>query len=739
MGTLKQFIKSVRAAKTASDERAIIQKESAVIRSFFREESNNHYYRRNNLSKLLYLYILGECTHFGQIECLRLLASPLFADKRLGYLGTMLLLDENQEVLMLVTNSLKNDLNHSNPYIVGLALCTLGNIASPETARDLFLDIGKLMGSPNVYIRKKAALCAMKIIRKVPDFLENFIDHSKSLLKDKNHGVLLCGLTLIIDMCIHNPSIIKYYRPLTSYFVKHLKSLVNSGFSPEYDVSGITDPFLQVKLLRLLRVLGHGDVDISEQINDILAQVATNTESSKNVGNSILYVALNTLSKVISIEPNAVQRHRSTVLKCLRDPDISIRRRALDLSFSLINESNIRILVRELLVFLETADNEFKSNITTQISIAARKFAPNKRWHIDTMLRILKLAGNYIKEHVFSKFIQLIITTPELQSYTIRKLFFSLQKDITQEALTLAGIWMIGEYGELLLQPYQSLEEELNDVIKESDIIELLKNIIDSTHCSKTIMEYLMTSLIKLSVRIKEQSQIEKIRSLLSKYSTNTDVEVQQRSMEYERLFQFDQIEGILEKMPPFVIKNSGMFDFSIRKSKSQKEAVEDPLFDLFGSDFFLKKVSNDINNNKSAILDILGSLNHHESLDTEKDDSLFIQNSESFGASIDSTSSFKSNKTIGNDIYTVYEKNGLKFTLQIHSLQISDMCMIVITNQFLNVGFTQISKINLQAAVIKSQKLQMYPISGTLIEPGGNLKQTMKITASRGVIALNP
>lgn len=363
----------------------------------------------------------------------------------------MLLLDENQEVLTLVTNSLQkyeetkiqkkqhltyhSDLNHSNQYVVGLALCTLGNIASVEMSRDLFAQVEQILSSSNPYIRRKAAICAMRICRKVPDLAEHFYEKAKLLLSDRNHGVLLCGLTLVTSLCEMDEEeggeqgVVDMFRPLTPALVKVLKSLSSSGYAPEHDVTGITDPFLQVKILRLLRVLGRGDARTSEQINDILAQLANNTDSSKNVGNSILYeavltileieadsglrvlgvnilgkfltnrdnniryVALNTLIKVVAVEPNAVQRHRNTILDCLRDPDISIRRRALDLSFTLINESNVRVLIRELLSFLEIADTEFKPIMTTQIGIAADRYAPNKRWHIDTMLRVLKLVS----------------------------------------------------------------------------------------------------------------------------------------------------------------------------------------------------------------------------------------------------------------------------------------------------------------------------------------------------------
>jgi AP-1 complex subunit gamma-1 len=56
--------------------------------------------------------------------------------------------------------------------------------------------------------------------------------------------------------------------------VRTLKDVVNSPYAPEYDIAGIADPFLHVRLLKLLRALGQGDADASDAMNDILAQVS---------------------------------------------------------------------------------------------------------------------------------------------------------------------------------------------------------------------------------------------------------------------------------------------------------------------------------------------------------------------------------------------------------------------------------------------------------------------------------
>jgi len=667
-------------------------------------------------------------------------------------------------------------------------------------SRDLFPEIEKLITTANPYIRRKAALCAMRICRKVPDLQEHFIDNAKLLLNDRNHGVLLCGLTLVTSMCEADEAeggeegVVEIFRPLVGTLVKTLKGLASSGYAPEHDVTGITDPFLQVRILRLLRVLGKGDAATSEQINDILAQVATNTDSSKNVGNSILYeavltileieadsglrvlgvnilgkflankdnniryVALNTLIKVVAVEPNAVQRHRNTILDCLRDPDISIRRRALDLSFTLINAGNVSLLIRELLAFLEVADNEFKPIMTSQIGVAADRYAPNKRWHVDTMLRVLKLAGNYVKEQILSSFVRLIATSPDQQTYCVQKLYASLKEDITQEGLTLAAAWVIGEYGDALVRGGGYEEAELVQKVEEREIVDLFLTIINSGYSSPVVTEYLITSAMKLTTRLQEQAQIDRIRRLLSSRTADLSVEIQQRAVEYTNLFGYDEIRrGVLERMPPPEIPDEQRVfgEASARQKKAaararqtSKQIRADDLLDLMGGGADPAPATNGSQDNASLLADILGDTSSISQPSAQGNRSnmqdlmgLFGTNGSSTSNAQQSSSGLEdllggssqssSQNAGGAPIHQAYQKNDISLTLQVQR----NAGVAQISARFRNESnFDRFTGVGLQAAVPKSQKLQLNAISKAELDGGEEASQQMRVMAATGV-----
>lgn len=581
---LRDMIRAIRACKTAAEERAVVRKECAAIRASINE--NDQDYRHRNLAKLMFIHMLGYPTHFGQMECLKLIASAGFPEKRIGYLGLMLLLDERQEVLMLVTNSLKQDLNHTNQYIVGLALCALGNICSAEMARDLAPEVERMLQFRDPNIRKKAALCSIRIIKKVPDLAENFINPAASLLKEKHHGVLITGIQLCTDLCKVSAEALEYFRKkCTEGLVKTLKDVVNSPYAPEYDIAGITDPFLHIRLLRLLRVLGQGDADASDCMNDILAQVATKTESNKNAGNAILYecvetimsiedngglrvlainilgrflsnrdnniryVALNMLMKAITVDAQAVQRHRATILECVKDSDASIRKRALELVYLLINESNVKPLTKELIDYLEVSDQEFKGDLTAKICSIVAKFSPEKIWYIDQMLKVLTEAGNFVKDEVWHALIVVISNASDLHGYTVRALYRAFQTS-EQESLVRVAVWCIGEYGDLLVNNVGMLDMEDPITVTESDAVDVVEIVIKRQTSDLTTKAMAFIALLKLSSRFPSCS--ERIKEIIVQYKGNLVLELQQRSIEFNSIISKHQNirSALVERMP---------------------------------------------------------------------------------------------------------------------------------------------------------------------------------------------
>lgn len=54
---LRELIRSVRACKTAAEERGVVAQECARIRTAFKEEDTE--FRNRNVAKLLFIHMLG--------------------------------------------------------------------------------------------------------------------------------------------------------------------------------------------------------------------------------------------------------------------------------------------------------------------------------------------------------------------------------------------------------------------------------------------------------------------------------------------------------------------------------------------------------------------------------------------------------------------------------------------------------------------------------------------------------
>lgn len=594
--------------------------------------------RDRNVAKLMFIQMMGYSTSFGQMECFKLISSRNYSEKRVGYLALSQLMDETSEVLMLGTQTIKNDLVDSNNLVSSLALTALANVANEEMCIAVAKDITSLLPR-GAYIRRKVAAVMLRCCRKCPDLFENFIPHLSSLIEDKNHGVALAGYNLAFCMIeLNHERVFKEIKSCLPTLTRRLKdmSLSGAGSNGEYDIYSITDPFLQTKIIRMIRLVCANDKEATESVSDVLAQVATNTDGSKNTGNAILLevasciaalrhaepalvvLASNILGKFLanSRDPNMrfvgmealqtllmtgnltaegladIQKKRPLVFQCLKEPDPAVRSCALEVACLLVNASNAKASIRELLNFLLDAEESFKPSLVSKIWQATIGFSNDLKWTVDTLVKVMCLAGNACSEADVDALLAIIVSsTPDNQAYSAFRLFFAAKENLYQEALIHSAIWTVGEFSDLLTSAQAQAASGQSVSVTGADVISLLQAIEsrnkNSSHVPKTFSSlvshihqvgdlvdctadagavlyrdiaahlrtrlFLVNAWAKLSVRLKgsETTCIAGIR----RYSEDPHIEVQQRAVELNALLTnascSSKASEFLERIPP--------------------------------------------------------------------------------------------------------------------------------------------------------------------------------------------
>ena len=117
--------------------------------------------------------MLGYDVEFGHMEAVALISSKKFSEKQVGYIAASVLLHENLEFVRLVINTMQNDLLSREENYQCMALTAIANMGGREFAEALSGEVLKLLTSSSTrnVVRKKAALCVLRLFRRNPDII----------------------------------------------------------------------------------------------------------------------------------------------------------------------------------------------------------------------------------------------------------------------------------------------------------------------------------------------------------------------------------------------------------------------------------------------------------------------------------------------------------------------------------------------------------------------------------------
>lgn len=236
-----------------------------------------------------------------------------------------------------------------------------------------------------------------------------------------------------------------------------------------------------------------------------------------------------------------IKKHQNIILGSLRDRDISVRRKGLDLLYSMCDTSNAGPIVNELLRYLQTADYAIREEMVLKVAILTEKYASDAQWYIDMTLKLLSLAGDHVNDEVWQRVIQIVTNNEELQAYAAHTLLGYMKNDC-HESLVKIGCYVLGEFGHLIADNAGSSPIE--------QFLALQAKMFTSSDNARAMILSAFVKFVNLFPEIKPQ-----LLQIFRLYSHSPDSELQQRAFEYLSMATLptdDLLRTVCDEMPPF-------------------------------------------------------------------------------------------------------------------------------------------------------------------------------------------
>ena len=521
--------------------------------------------------RLLYVEMLGHDASFGYIKALEMTASASLYHKRTGYLVCSACLSPQHEFRFMLVNQMQRDLQSSHVLEICGGLLAASSLITPDMVPAVSGEVNKLLSHASETVRKKAIMAMHRFHQLAPETVtrEEMLEKLRKVLCDRDPAVMGASLNVIEAMAQIQAHT---FKDLVPSLVSILKQIGEHRLPTDFDYHRVPAPWMQLKLVRLLGVLGRNDAATSSGMYEILNDTMKKADIGINAGYAIVYECIRTivqiypnatlldsageaisrfiqsrahnlkylgvtgLALIVETHPQYAAAHQIAVMDCLEDTDETLQRKTLDLLYRMTNPVNVEFITEKMLEFLRgTTDVFLKNVLTTRICSVAERYAPNNAWYIRTITDLFEISGDLVRPEVAQNLMSLIAEgtgESEENDMLLRQNAIEIYVALLREKpagklpkiLLETMAWCLGEYG------YLSTESSLQDVL--AALCALAR--IHKAKLAPTTLKLILSAVMKLIAQAGTCPP--HAAALIDDFTHSQDVDLQQRCLEFQNL-----------------------------------------------------------------------------------------------------------------------------------------------------------------------------------------------------------
>lgn len=479
-------------------------------------------------------------------------------------------------------------------------------------------------------ITKKRALAALNVMARLyPQIIlanDNWVPRLLTLVDETDLGVVMASVPLVRTLTDILPH---YAKSIVPSITNRLYTLVVDQSCPEeYFYYEVPAPWLIINLIQLIEqyflplehsnapqlttaALDSHTVGRLRQVVSHSIQIASKPvmgQQSRNSQSAVLFQAVS-LATFLDASPEAIdgaiqallvllesletntrylvldalvkllartkytlyfKDNLNKLFKYLHDKDSSVRKKTVDLLFTICDPMTFTQIISKLLDYYPLADSALKTEVAVKIAVLAEQFATDSIWYVSTMLRLLALGGLSSKSsetggEVWERITQIVVNNEELHIQASKYVMNLLRKTEDRslpENLVKAAAFVLGEFG------YKLVEKDDNSQFSAVSQFQVLYEAYFRVPLSTRPL--MLTTFLKFIYRFPTEEFVPDILDLFEAEVQSLDLEIQTRAFEYLKVASFlvsgDHVqksfaESLVQAMPPFESKKNALMN----------------------------------------------------------------------------------------------------------------------------------------------------------------------------------